>query len=312
MGILRHVTSGRTANLPFHAVAGRDPGSAVHLRDPTASWVHASVRWTGARWEVRDRGSKNDTFLDGQAVEDKEYRPLSRGARLRFGCDAELWELADDGGPAVVARSLTTGETRTAQDGLLAFPGPDDVQVSILLDSADHWVVEARDGARRPAINLERIQVEDQIWEISVPPESPGYGTVEANAAGNNIRMRFSSLTLTFHASPDGKHVYIEAADEVSKRVLGERACFFLLLLLARRRIEDRAMVGKSEGEQGWIHVIDAMTMLQKREEGRVNVDVLRARQEFASQGIDGAEAIVQRRPRELRLGTAAIEIVTD
>jgi pSer/pThr/pTyr-binding forkhead associated (FHA) protein len=104
MGVLKHSSSGKSIVLPAHAVAGRAPGSAVRLSGQGASNDHASISWTGSRWEARDLGSTNGTFVDDSRIPLKENAPLAKGSVIRFGSKDEVWELTDDRGPVLLAR----------------------------------------------------------------------------------------------------------------------------------------------------------------------------------------------------------------
>ncbi len=303
MAVLEHVSTGKIVFLGPHAVAGRAPGSAVRLADLASSSDHASLTWTGERWEARDLGSTNGTSADGRTLEPRENAPLTRGTELRFGADGERWVLIDDGPPAAVARSIATGEIRIAKDGLLALPDPERVLVSVLLDASGCWLVETEGGARRAARDAERLTIDGQAWELGVPAASPVGGTHKAKGG-----PRLSSLTLRFIVSPEDKHVRVEAVGGRDVLPLPERASFAMLLVLARERLKDAA-AGVSEDEQGWLHVIDVAESLRK-EEGAVNVDIHRAREVLAKAGIEGAEGIVQRRPREIRIGTGRLSEV--
>jgi pSer/pThr/pTyr-binding forkhead associated (FHA) protein len=304
MGILRHIQSGKKVILPPHAVAGRALTSSILLTAPASSNDHASISWTGDRWEARDLGSTNGTLVGDLLLQPKEGVPLAAGTVLRFGCDAERWELVDPSGPGVVARSPTTGEERTAEHGLLALPGPEGVLVSVVLDIYGKWTVETPDGARRPAVDGERIAAGGKTWVLAVPPEVGG-GAHKAKTAKTGLSL--GSLTLVFHVSPDERHVHVEVRDGNTSVTLKERACFFLLLLLARHRLEDvsRHLPGD---EQGWMHVVEAGSRLRK-DELRVNSDVHRARELLANAGLEGADRIVERRPREIRIGTGRLVV---
>lgn len=302
MGILRHSTSERSVVLGAHNVAGRAPSCTVRLADPSASNDHASVFWTGEQWQARDLGSTNGTFVGEARIQPRESVPLARGAVLRFGRAAEQWELVDDRGPSVLARSPETGEVRAAEDGLLALPGPDDVVTSIIADSAGRWFVESSDGSRRPATDAEHLTVGGQTWEIAVPPAAPVVGTYEERPSPT-----LATIMLRFQVSRDEEHVRLEVLHGDRVLPLGERATFYPLLLLARERRRDAEEAALPDADQGWYHVAD-LTRALNMEERTLNVTVFRLRQAFATAGVEGAESIIERRPREMRIGTGRFE----
>ena len=61
---------------------GRHPRSDIFLDDITVSRRHAEVRRDGARYWVRDVGSLNGTYLNGERVEDGE---MIDGNELQVG-----------------------------------------------------------------------------------------------------------------------------------------------------------------------------------------------------------------------------------
>lgn len=302
MGVLKQIASGKTVVLAGHTVAGRAPSCIVRLYDHEASNDHASVFWTGERWEARDLGSTNGTFVDGARLQPKQNAPLKRGAVLRFGSDAERWELFDDRGPVVVARSVDTGEVRAAEGGLLALPDPTNVVLCVVMDSEGRWFIEEADGSRRPVRDVEEVTVGGQTWELTAPPASPVAGTFKAKPS-----LSLATLTLRFYVSRDEEHVRLEAVDDESVVPLGERAGFYMLLVLARERIKDAAEAGVREDEQGWLHVVDLLDRV-RLEEGYLNVTIHRLREAFGKKGIEGAAEIVERRGRRIRIGIARLE----
>ncbi|MEP7121815.1 MAG: FHA domain-containing protein [Byssovorax sp.] len=302
MGVLRHVSSGRAVALSPHTVAGRAPTCAVRLAETPASNNHASVFWTGERWEIRDLGSMNGTSVNEVTVPLQKNVHLALGAVVRFGCDAERWELTDDSGPVAMARSVTTGEIRRAEDGLLALPDPGNILASILLDSGGTWLLETAEGARRPALDREQITILGDRWELSIPSSAAVAGTQQVKPAPH-----LATLTLRFHVSRDEEHVRLDALHDEVVLAFGERASFYPLLLLARERLENAADAGLPESEHGWLHVDDLMKALSI-DERHLNVTVHRIREAFGKAGVVGAEGIVQRRPKQVRIGIGNLE----
>jgi hypothetical protein len=190
-----------------------------------------------------------------------------------------------------------------AEDGLMALPNAEGVEVTIVVDADGQWLVEMSDGSRRPAEDGERLTVAGETWELMVPPVSPIVGTYKEKTS-----LRLSSITLRFYVSLDEEHVRIEAVDENQVVSLGERACFDLLLLLARTRLKDAARGTLPEGEHGWIHMQDLIKGLGK-EERSINTDAFRVREIFAKANIDGFEGIVERRRQERRIGTGRLDV---
>ena len=77
---------------------GRSPECSMQLPAAGASRRHASIAWRGARVVLRDLGSTNGTFLNGERVEDEV--PLESGDRITIG-GVEIRYCCVDAGTAV-------------------------------------------------------------------------------------------------------------------------------------------------------------------------------------------------------------------
>ncbi len=88
---------------------GEAPGKgalSIGLDDPYASTRHAVVTRQGARWLVRDAGSKNGTFVDGQRLETNQPVALQNEALLEAGHTFFLFRAGARGNleiPSIVA-----------------------------------------------------------------------------------------------------------------------------------------------------------------------------------------------------------------
>src|SRR5690606_951413 len=83
------------------------------------------------------------------------------------------------------------------------------------------------------------------------------------------------------------------------------------LLVLAEARLRDQ-QARRPAHEQGWLYGDELCTLADYDSVNRLNVEVHRARTDFAKAGIPGAPAIVQRRrgTGQMRIGTSRLEIV--
>lgn len=115
-------------------------------------------------------------------------------------------------------------------------------------------------------------------------------------------------LGLALRVSADEEYVEITVEMPSGPVDLAPRAFHDLVLLLARRRLEERKRVRESEA--GWVYFDDLCTMLG-RERTRVNVEVYRARQQLGELGVAKAVDLFERRAttRQIRLGIARLTI---
>jgi adenylate cyclase len=73
---LEHVLDGRPL------VAGRSPSTDLRLHDRSVSRRHFEVRWVDGEYILRDVGSSNGTFVNGQRV---RWAHLQNGDIIRAG-----------------------------------------------------------------------------------------------------------------------------------------------------------------------------------------------------------------------------------
>ncbi len=95
------VQAGRSAGAmvrvgPLAVVIGRAPSVALRLLDDGVSREHARVEQVGGRVWLRDLGSTNGTWLEGERVGSTPL-PLHDGDRIRLGPDAGLKYTMQDG-----------------------------------------------------------------------------------------------------------------------------------------------------------------------------------------------------------------------
>jgi hypothetical protein len=66
--------------------AGRDGAACqILLTEPRVSGTHAALKLEGGQLLVRDEGSNNGTFINGQRIAAQTWTPIPNGAQLRFG-----------------------------------------------------------------------------------------------------------------------------------------------------------------------------------------------------------------------------------
>jgi len=96
------------------AVIGRDPGCRVRVPDPLVSRRHAELSYVDGGWVLRDLGSSNGTYVDGQQVQTVR---VGAGARVRLGGagdDGLLVLLGTEAAPPPPARSKQSPRTPRA------------------------------------------------------------------------------------------------------------------------------------------------------------------------------------------------------
>lgn len=79
------LSPGRVLVLQSQATIGADGENEIVLGDDFVSGRHARLRWDGARWLIKDLGSANGTFVDGQRCMPHREQPIPIGATLQIG-----------------------------------------------------------------------------------------------------------------------------------------------------------------------------------------------------------------------------------
>lgn len=306
MATLRNLTTGETRLVEPEHTFGRAPTSTARLDASYVSAQHSSLRWTGSRWVLRDLGSRNGTYLNGERLAFGEERPARLGMKLTFGKPNDSpWELIDDGPPSVMAVPVDGGAPVLLSGELLAVPSDDDPQVTIYRDSETPWLLERADDATTAITNSQTFMAGGRTWRFCCPEAVRD--TMLATAQ-HDLEVRH--LQLFFSVSRDEEHVALRMTCGGLTFDMGARSHNYLLLTLARRRIEDTAD-GLPETSCGWLYQEDLARGLHA-EPTQLNLEVYRLRQQFGTLGVADAANIIERRPRtrQLRIGSPHLTVV--
>lgn len=301
MAILKSTSAGHTIPLCHHTRVGRSADADIRIHDRRISSEHAVIVWNKGLWEAKDLGSRNGTVVDGRRLDAGVRAPLRVGSVLKFGSSELEWVLESEEPPDVVALDVETGSIIEGEHGLLRFGSK---HMLFTENGTDYWLEHA--GAKRSIVDRQVVEVEGRRWRISIPPLDESGHTVTADGV-----LLSRDVKLQFQVSPDEEHVLVRIlADGVRKELRG-RSFDYMLLALARARLNDAASGELSPEEQGWVYA-DELAKDLGMDVSHVNVDIYRARRRFASAGIQGAEEMLERRSqtRALRLGCGSVEII--
>jgi hypothetical protein len=306
MGSIRDEATGAVRILRPEHVIGRAPTCALHIDQRFVSAQQAVIRWNGEGWELRDLGSRNGTFLNGVRLQPGIEEQLSNGAQIAFGKKEHQWVLVDDAAPAVMAVPVDGGPPVLLDGELLALPTADDPRATIYRGSDGSWILEQPDESSTPITNLQSFEVAGQSYRFHCPE-----GFSKTALATASIELEVRHLELIFNVSRDEEHVQLRIGCGLSRFDLGARAHNYLLLILARKRVEDE-QEGFPDSSCGWIYLED-LAHDPSLATPQLNIDVFRIRKQFASLGVLDAANIVERRPRtrQIRLGACRISILT-
>jgi hypothetical protein len=300
MGVLRRLNGTESRALLNQHLIGRGPECALRLTGGFVSAQHALIRWQGRAWEVVDRGSRNGTRLDGEALEPGHPYRLNKGARLVFGHADQTWVLEDAAEPDIVALALEDGRGHSGRLGLVGLPSSEAPECTLFREPDGSWKIELADGSARPLEDGETFEAGGQRFRFYLP------GLIEATA---NLAETSGPVTLHFEVSSDEEFVELALESPRSRVALGSRAHNYLLLTLARAYRADQE-AGVAPSACGWRDKEDLAKGLGLTPE-QVDGEVFRVRKHFARHGLVEANQVIERRARtkQIRLGLASFRI---
>lgn len=284
-------------------LVGRAASCTLRLDDRRASGEHAVVYWRDGGWWVRDLGSRNGTFVDGERVEVGARAALPPETRLGFGAEGG-YVMGGEGPPRALAwRSGQGGSVRAAEGGLLALPDAEAPAVSVYADEGG-WRLEA-DDIERAVDGMDAIAVDGIEWRLWAPSGAGELPRTTLDARDRAVSVH--DIGLAFRVSRDEEHVEVTVLRPGGEVALEPRAHHYMLLLLARLRLEDTEA---SAAEAGYVDSELFAEMLGAAPP-KVNLEVFRARRQLAECGVEDAARLVERRPhaRQLRIGVGRLSV---
>jgi len=301
LGILEDVATKERIALGPRCLLGRHAACDVIRADPRLSGEHAVVRWVDERWEVRDLGSRNGTFIDGVRLAPGERAAISPGSVITLGAPSHAFLLADAAPPSPGARHKKTNVMRTAQHQVLVLPSEEEPLVTVFEDASGRWIAE-HDNGTTVVRDREIFLVGGEPWMLELPCGIRS--TWEASA-----RISLETLALRIAVSRDEEHVEVTIVHDGGAIALAPRTNHYLLLTLARAWLEDAPDAAE---DRGWVDGEGLCKMLGV-DALKLNVDVYRIRKQFGEAGVVGAAGVVGRRPTtgQLRLGARSVEVTT-
>ena len=304
MALIRNDKTGSRVVLRSRHLVGRSAAVDTTVDTAGVSGEHAAFTWTGHGWELRDLGSTNGTFVGDRQVGAGERVKLAPGDRIGFGGTSDPWLVDTVAAPSVVAWS---GEDLIEGEGpFLALPSLDDPDVVIERDDM-HWVLVQNDE-RTPLSDRETVVVRGRAWEIGLPTALAATAPLgDASQLKTLMERSLSGTSLAFAVSGDEEYLELTVTVAGEPNKLPPKAHQYLLLVLARSRMED------NEGpasEQGWVYSSDLRKMLACSA-NQFHVMCHRCRREFEKLGVTDAPEIIERRTtsRQVRIGVARLVV---
>lgn len=294
MGTLKRAADGRLVRLTTEHVVGRLSSCGLCLSRSFVSLAHALIRWNGACWELRDLGSTNGTYLDGVRLQSGQSVRLQLGSSLTFGDVPETWEMSCESPPSPAAIPLDGSEPSRLTAGTITLFEKDE-PIATIYPEGERWYLEVGDATDELRAG-QQFAVGGREWKFECPHVASPTSETEPDLP------RLGSLVLEFDYSNNEEFVEVSFSHGGERRSLSGRACLYLALVLARKRLSDQRA---GHAEHGWVDVDDLLRMIPEYSSyAALNVEIHRLRRLFGESGVTESTRIVERRRGQVRLGT--------
>jgi hypothetical protein len=302
MASLKNVDTGATVMLECEHLIGRSTRSCLRIDETVVSAQHATVRWNGKAWEIKDLGSLNGTFLDGVQLDARQAYELSKGAKIKFGDGSVCWELVDDSPPQVMVVPVDGGTPLLFDNDLVGIPSTERPDATIFRGRDGYWRLERSDGSTVTLADSHSFEIGARHWRFSCP-------TFIAPTAHQRKQSTIDDVALQFLVSRDEEYVELRMSIGAETISLGSRGHNYILLTLARIRTSD-AESGLPDTACGWVDQDQFLSDLTTSAP-QLNIDIFRIRKQFGRMGIADGANIIERRPRakQLRIGVHRLTV---
>lgn len=300
VALLVNTSTGQRIMLPARAILGRSSSCTLTFDDPCVSAEHATIAWSQRGWSIRDLGSRNGTFVNGQRLDAGEV-PLYAGHTIAFGDPNHPWRLEDDSMPQACARDCKSNLLLFGHHGLLVLPEPQRPLVSVFCDPRHGWIAEVQ-GDPRPVSDGDMLVEAGHAWQLHLP--KPQDQTAEFKSEQVLLEM----LAFHFRLTDSGGVIELTILHGDNMIFRANRVFNKMLLNLSKQMLMDAQ---KQPEDRGWVQVDDLCKALSI-DDNRLSVDIHRIRRELASLDVVNAANIIERRraTRQVRIGSENLRLI--
>ncbi|MEE9385460.1 MAG: FHA domain-containing protein [Nannocystaceae bacterium] len=293
-------------------LVGRRANCDLVLPCSAVSGAHATLRWSGVEWFVRDLGSRNGTFVvvAGRGaplpVPRGEERVLALDDCVVFADVGQQWRVVNIARPQTLLLpqdlDLEAAVALEPDGNIVPVPMGGERFASVYLDlGCGLWQLELPDDVPRSIRDGEAFTIGCKTYTLSLPGHA---GT--AKSTNPPLGARVEDIYLEIVIAPDEESAEL-IVPMASGRVRSRpRAYLYLLSYLARRRVADESVASQGGGNDGWVRTREACDALCLSSVEQLAVEVFRCRKELERMGVANAARVVDRDRRGmLRIGIA-------
>lgn len=280
---------------------GRDTVTNItSLQSPESSRNHATITWDGEAWQLKDI-STNGTQINAERVISGVYHKLNIKNLIQFGpAQDDIWQVIELSAPVTGLVPITDGLPFILLHDVVVLP-TEPIDMLVYLSENGEWICEENNASftLHPG---DKVGCEQKFWQFVEGRPCTTTAIGELSPPPNDIKFRFN-------ASQNEEHVSLSLIVDNKDIDLGERNHHYLLLLLARQRLDD-IKKDLPPAEQGWIDK-DILVKMTGIIEQHINIQIYRFRKQVATimPHSTTLHQVIQRRPGELRFAYSDINI---
>ncbi|WP_347330786.1 FHA domain-containing protein [Marinimicrobium locisalis] len=289
--------------LAHHIIGSLEGKVDTLFENPYVSRRHFATEWNGERWQLKDL-SRNGTWINKKRVSRGQYHSLAIGDEIHLAGDEDLTLLVEDlSAPCDLLLPVHSANPLASAIELRSthfVPNEDAPEWYLYQDpSSGQWLyqpITSDNPQSQPLGHNDVLQCQSDLWQLfragfCLPTAEKPYREACIN-----------ETLLAFDVSLDEETTYLEVRAGGEVHNLGIRAHNYLLLHLARLRVEDTEK-GLSGYNQGWIDN-ELLASELGIDPNHLNIHVYRARQQLAKLLPSlNHERLIERRGSQMRLG---------
>lgn len=305
MAMIRNSHQGIEMVLQANHIIGRHPSTShLVLQDPKASRMHASISWNGINWIIHDN-STNGTFLNGSKMKSKSVSTIKAGDHISFVSTGDnLWEVLDTSPPSSMLIPESSGAPLVILDSIAVLPSEEAPEIALYQNPNGNWFCEGENGTWELRDGV-KVETNEHIWRFV-----EGRGCDETLESNDKRQFGYEDIAIQFTVSQNEEHVSMTIQIDGNRFDLGERNHHYLLLLLARKYLED-VDAKYAQNEQGWIDK-QALERMLAQSEVYINMLIYRFRKQYEQILPEDVvlPQLVERRKGEVRFISSNVKII--
>ncbi|TQV88041.1 FHA domain-containing protein [Aliikangiella coralliicola] len=295
MGIFNSIHSKTSIYLkPVH-IFGRDSNTAdTVISHQGSSRLHCVLRWQAGHWFVTDE-SKNGCFINGKRIEKGHSLCLAKGDVFST-CknNSAAWTFEDESAPKPII--LNKESSRWIELEPLNILPDENTPECQIVQQGQHWFFE-KDHEHVSISEGFSFLMEGKHWHFF-----PNFLLQETEYVADQKR---EIPEIIFDVSRNEEHVGIIFRSQNEEFNLGRKIHHYLILELARHRLEDS---DAQESDRGWMSN-DLVLHRLGIDMNHLNIQIYRARKAIKEYSQNWSQHLIERRRGEMRLHECKIEI---